>query len=92
MKKFQSIDQLLEAWANETITPEEMVEEMLSVIAIAEEGGAIFLDKGGAYREAEPEMGSSEHAVAADGGFGDVDIFSSLVSILLTIRSRKISN
>lgn len=66
-----------------------MVEEMLSVIAIAEEGGAIFLDKGGAYREAEPEMGSSEHAVAADGGFGDVDIFGEFeVFEVLTIVLR----
>ena len=62
---------------------------MLSVIAIAEEGGAIFLDKGGAYREAEPEMGSSEHAVAADGGFGDVDIFGEFeVFEVLTIVLR----
>ena len=37
MRMFQSIDQLLEAWANETITPKEMVEELFLHIRHFEE-------------------------------------------------------
>ena len=37
MRKFQTIEQLLEAWADETITPEEMVEELFLHIRHFEE-------------------------------------------------------
>ena len=37
MKRFQAVDQLLEAWANERITPEAMVEELFLHIRHFEE-------------------------------------------------------